>query len=147
MHYIDGFYYQQRTHTKPTTMKRLFYIIALSTLIISCESDPIYFEPCTLECRWVVEIQGQANTLYEFHNGLRYTIYKDSTANFGTRDQAIPNPNEYQFVGDSIKIDLNFGNFFTALPGFDCNCNVLELSSSQGITRFYKEGYDLSLCD
>jgi|GEM_PF-6697080 len=72
--------------------KLLFVFAAVLTLILtSCEKEEPMTANCTVEGRWVVEIQGQANTLYEFHEGKRYTIYTDTEGVFGTREDAIPN--------------------------------------------------------
>lgn len=149
---LSGFYNIKQLQTGiiayPIDMKELLYLFLFFAVFVGCTPEEDFLPTvCTLEDRWVVDIQGQANALYEFHNGFRYTIYSDSTNMFGTRAQAIPNPHEYYFIGDSLKIDLNFGNFTVALPSFECDCNKLILSTTQGEVSYYKEGFDESFCD
>lgn len=128
--------------------KLLFVLAAVLTLILtSCEKEEPMTANCTVEGRWIVEIQGQANTLYEFHEGKRYTIYTDTEGVFGTREDAIPNPNDYTIEGDSLIIDLNFGNFSRSVPTFKCDCNIMILSDDPADEGFYLEGYDPELCN
>ena len=125
-------------------MEKLLFFLTILSAVPSCVKEtPL--EICDIEGRWVVEINGQANTLYEFHEGLRYTIYTDSVGVFGSRDEAIPNPNEYIFIGNELEIDLNFGNISIESVEFKCNCNVI--SFNDGESEIYVEGYDPALCD
>jgi len=125
-------------------MNKLLFLLTIALTTSSCvkETPP---EICQIEGRWIVEINGQVNTLYEFHEGLRYTIYTDTKGKFGSRAEAIPNPHEYYIANDSLTVNLNFGNISTKMISFKCNCNII--SFNQGESEIYLEGYDPALCE
>ena len=87
-------------------MKKLFFISLFLTLI---------FTQNQIEGRW--NLGGFNNTMYEFVDGLRYTYYcadengcdTDYWNSLDTSD-AIPNPNPYWVDGNTLIIDLFFGN-------------------------------------
>ena len=85
------------------------------------------------------------NTLYEFTNSHRYTIYK-SNGQFGTISDAIPNPNPWSLVNGQVVIDLHFGNTSTQLPTFYHNNTMVELrdESSNLNSTLFREGYSFS---
>lgn len=101
-------------------------------------------EPCTLPGRWV--LQDFPNTMYEFTDSLKYTIYSTSAGSFGTVADAIPNPHEWVMDGDTIDIDLNFGNHLRAYPVFDCDCQILDLVTKSATITLVAEGFDISDC-
>lgn len=121
-------------------MKRLIFTILIAIGISSCTKP----DSCEIHGRWVVE--AYPNTLYEFTDSLQYTIYSTAAGSFGTIADAIPNPHEWVMDGDTIDIDLNFGNHLRAYPAFDCDCRVLDLISPAGTTTLVKEGFDISEC-
>ncbi len=132
-------------------MKHLLLMFtALSCLcLFSCdkEDDNDNDLDCTIEGRWIVQAD-QINTLWQFENGLQYTIYtSDTTGTFGPIEDAIPNPHDYFYEGDTLVIDLNFGNFSRTLPVYKCDCNVVELTSATGTQALYKEDYTYEDCD
>jgi len=120
-------------------MKRFLLIAACATGLMSCSTK----QECSVEGRWVLE--GFDNTLYEFTDSLRYTIYS-TTGSFGTIADAIPNPHSWVMDGDTIDIDLNFGNHLRAYPVFDCDCNVLELVTDSWTISHRKEGTSADDC-
>lgn len=125
---------------------RYFFCCLLALVVLTgCEKEEALEPDCTIKGRWIPN--GFDNTLYEFTDDLRYTIYSDTPGQFGTIADAIPNPKDYSFVGDSLVIDLNFGNFSTTEPIYKCDCNVVELSSANGTSILYKEDYNYADCD
>jgi len=120
-------------------MKKFLMLVACATLLSSCTTK----EECTIEGRWVLE--GFDNTLYEFTDSLQYTIYS-TTGTFGTIADALPNPHVWVMDGDTIDIDLNFGNHLRAYPVFDCDCNVLEFVTPTGSIAHRKEGTSAADC-
>jgi len=120
-------------------MKKLLIAAVCATALASCTTK----EECTIQGRWVLE--GFNNTMYEFTDSLQYTIYS-TTGTFGTIADAIPNPHVWVMDGDTIDIDLNFGNHLRAYPVFDCDCNVLELVTSNATIAHRKEGTTAADC-
>lgn len=131
------------------TINNLKFILAsllfISVFIACSDDDSDDQKDCTIEGRWIISGLNES-TLYEFDNGLRYSIYSTTSGEFGTIEDAIPNPNEYSFEGDSLIIDLNFGNFSRTLPIYKCDCNVVELTNESGVSLLYKEGYNIEDC-
>lgn len=124
-------------------MIRFFALVSALMIMTSTSCEKELISPtCAVEGRW----QVLPSTLYEFSDGLRYTIYSTSDNDFGGIEEAIPNPKEYTIEGDSITIDLDFGNVTTSSIEFKCDCNVLDLVTDQGTSRLYKEGYDPDQC-
>jgi len=83
-----------------------------------------------IEGRW--NPGGFDNTMYEFVDGLRYTYYcpenscdTDYWDSLDTSD-AIPNPNPYYVDGNTLTIDLFFGNEATYTMGFRCDGQVVD---------------------
>ena len=81
-----------------------------------------------IEGRWVLPMfEGDpGNTMYEFVDGLRYTYYCaddngcDSTYwNSLDTSDAIPNPDSYTFIYDTLAIDESSGSFVD----FECETN------------------------
>lgn len=128
---------------------QLLFIGVLSVLIVSScsekeEGPKSTSKVCQIKGRWIST--SYPNTLYEFTDSLKYTIYTvDGT--FGTIADAIPSPKNWWIEKDSIKIDLNFGHVQTAKVVFRCDCNVMEMHQSKGEPiRFHKEGFDPKTC-
>ena len=129
-------------------MKNIFLLLICAVCIMGCTSNddeaPIENED-TILGRWHL-VGFEQTVLYEFTSDLRYTIYS-TDGNFGTLDEAIPNPNTWTFENDDLVIDLNFGNFFVAAPNFKCNGNVVDLVAEGGTTTLFREGYDINGCN
>ena len=127
-------------------MNRIFVVIAVLLISFSCkENNEKDGQNSNVECvvkgRWVV----MNSTLYEFDDSLKHTIYS-TNGKFGTLDSAIPNPNKWWMEGDSLVVDLNFGNIVKYDVTFDCDCKVMELNNSNGKVRYWKEGFDIGNC-
>ena len=99
---------------------------------------------CQVKGRWIST--SYPNTLYEYTDSLRYTIYQTDGV-FGSIEDAIPSHKEWWMNGDSLVTDLNFGNIVTGKVIFKCACNVMEVQQS-GFepVRFHKEGFDPKTC-
>ena len=113
-------------------MKKLFLLSAL--LIFACSSDddsennplPAY----TIEGKWLSspsQDRADANTMYEFVDGIRYTYYcitcpgDDAYWNSLDTSDALPTLNPYTFENDTLRVDLHFGNELVALVTFECD--------------------------
>ena len=99
------------------------------------EVFPTHLGTVTIEGRWIAPLyEGDpGNTMYEYLDGLRYTYYCaddnecDSTYwNSLDTSDAIPNPNPYTLDGNTISIDLFFGNIATYELGFRCDGQVVD---------------------
>ena len=85
-----------------------------------------------IEGRW--NPGGFNNTMYEFVDGLRYTYYcpdtngcdEDYWNSLDTSD-AIPNPNPYWVDGNTLTIDIFFGNEATYEISYRCDGQVVDL--------------------
>ena len=93
-----------------------------------------------IEGRW--HPSGFENTMYEFLDGLRYTYYCaenngcDSTYwNSLDAGDAIPNPNPYTFINDTLIINLFFGNTWETLVTFECNGDIA--SFGEDVSNFW----------
>ena len=111
-----------------------------------------------IEGRWLAPvILGQtANTMYEFIDDLRYTYYCSSDTNgcdssyWNSLDtsNAIPNPNPYTFINDTLTIDISYGNTWQRFATFECDGYVVSLSDpSFGEWNWHRVGFNSSECE
>ena len=100
----------------------------------SCE-DPSY----AVEGRWLwspSENVADANTMYEFADGLRYTFYcataecDEAYWNSLDTSEALPNTDSYSFDGDTLTIDE-----WPHMVTFDCDGGVLHFSNGGKLWR------------
>ena len=61
--------------------------------------------------------------MYTFVNGKRYTQYGENSVFF----EVIPGKEEYEIIGDQLKIDFNFGHVYTFEIKVSCNNNIVSL--------------------
>ncbi|MDO7741259.1 MAG: hypothetical protein MUP94_06230 [Flavobacteriales bacterium] len=98
-------------------------------------------EPFSLVGRWHPE-GFEGNTLYEFTETLRYTIYAED-GTFGGIEDAIPNPNPWHMEGDSVVIDLFLGNALQGLLTPSCEDQMVTMTQANGMTStLIGEGVD-----
>ena len=123
-------------------------------LIAQWIDEGAFFEPeeDSIEGRWIPN--GFDNTMYEFIDGLRYTYYcpenSCDTDYWDSLDNsdAIPNPNPYWFDGNTLTINLFFGNEATYTMGFRCDSQVLDFyydedDFAEGLhSTMYRLGFD-----
>ena len=112
-------------------MRNILLILLSVTVLISCEKDsedpaPYY----SIEGKWIWSPsldKADANTMYEFVDGLRYTYYcitcpgDDAYWNSLDISDALPTPNPYTFENDTLRVDLHFGNELVAPLIFECD--------------------------
>ena len=112
-------------------MRNILLILLSVTVLISCEKDsedpaPYY----SIEGKWIWSPsldRADANTMYEFVDGIRYTYYcitcpgDDAYWNSLDRSDALPTVNPYTFENDILRVDLHFGNELVKLVTFECD--------------------------
>jgi len=117
-------------------MKKLLLLSAL--FIFACSSDdssedsPLPTYTIEGKCIWSpTENISDANTMYLYENGIRYTYYCTSEisndcqslfetflANDGNH---IPTTNPYTFENNILTVDLHFGNELVTPIAFECD--------------------------
>lgn len=112
-------------------MKKLLLLSVLFIFACSGDNDDnIPLPEYTIEGKWIwspSESRADANTMYEFVDGIRYTYYcitcpgDDAYWNSLDTTDALPSTNPYTFENDTLKVDLHFGNELVTLVTFDCN--------------------------
>ncbi|MDA9594277.1 serine hydrolase [bacterium] len=111
-----------------------------------------------IEGRWLAPliVGAQANTMYEFINDLRYTYYCSSDTNgcdstyWNSLDlnDAIPNPNPYTFINDTLTVDIFFGNTWQRFATFECDGSVVSLiDPTSSEWKWHRVGLDTSACE
>ncbi len=134
-------------------MRQFLFIALIGALLIvvSCKKDtePVVSNPsCSIEGRWIDPL---GNTLYEYKDSLRYTIYQTTPGGqFGTIADAIPGQKKWWMEGDSLVLKLGSSRYAKFLAEFDCNCNRMKLTANclTGICSgiYWKEGFDTTTC-
>ena len=110
--------------------KLLLTLTLLATVIISCQKEIINnptLPSYDMEGKWTNSNNNQS-TMYIYENGLLYTYYCttgncDSLYNtFQAGDtNAIPGTNNYTFINDTLRVDLNFENELVTPITFECD--------------------------
>lgn len=108
-------------------MKKLNLCLLACLFLLGCEKEAA---PLTMEGKWLwspSSSKTQANTMYEFRDGIRYTYYCDEPSgcdagywNSLTPADALPSTNAYVFKNDSLSLDLGFGNALITPVSFSC---------------------------
>ena len=102
--------------------------------------------PFSLIGRWHPE-GFESNTLYEFTEDLRYTIYS-ADGTFGSIEDALPTPNPWHMEGDTVVIDLHFGNELRGLLEPSCSGQKATITQATGMQSvFHREGVDPANCE
>mgnify|MGYP006141830749 CR=1 FL=1 len=109
----------------------------------------------SIDGKWIYElVPGQIpNTMYEFKDGLRYTYYCNDFENGCDEDywnsleisDALPGPNSYTFLNNTLTIDINFGNYWTQEVSFECGGNIISFENSD-LYNWWRVGTDLEAC-
>ena len=112
-------------------MKNIFIILLAIFTSVSCDDDTNLPAPYySIEGKWIwspSQDRADANTMYEFVDGIRYTYYcitcpgDDAYWNSLDTSDAIPGTNPYTFENDTLRVDLHFGNELVALITFECD--------------------------
>ena len=98
--------------------------------LVSCDDDTNLPAPYySIEGKWISspsQDRTDANTMYEFVDGIRYTYYcitcpaDDAYWNSLDITDALPDTDPYTFENDILTVDLDFGNELVALITFEC---------------------------
>jgi len=124
-------------------MKKLIILLFIP-IVFACSSDEGLISELnySIEGKWIwspSNDRADANTMYEFKDGLRYTYYcitcpGDDTYwnSLGTSD-ALPDSDPYTFENDILTVDLDFGNELVGLITFECDGGKLLMDG-----QFYK---------
>ncbi len=133
----------------------LITLILLSTFL-SCdkdEVDPTTPTEATILGRWV-PVGFEDNIRYEFTDNKRFELYSSNDGTFPTLEEfQTQNPNltgkDWFYSGDTIVVDLNFGNYSRLLPNFKCDNYVIEWINEAGEENgiFYREDHDITSCN
>lgn len=115
-------------------MKKVFLLLVAAIAYTSCGdgteifgADPIEFN---IAGKWIwspSENRADANSMYEFLDGIRYTYYcitcpaDDAYWNSLTTADALPTNNPYTFENDTLRVDLHFGNELVTKISYDCD--------------------------
>ena len=110
--------------------KLLLTLTLLATVIISCQKEIINnptLPSYDMEGKWTNSNNNQS-TMYIYENGVIYTYYCttgncDSLYNTFVAGDAneIPGTNNYTFINDTLRVDLNFGNRLVTPITFECD--------------------------
>ena len=116
-------------------MKNLLFIVLAIFSLTSCDDDTNLPAPYySIEGKWIwspSDNRADANTMYLFEDGIRYTYYCTSEISddcqslfesFQANDgNHIPGTNPYTFENDTLRVDLHFGNELVTLVTFECD--------------------------
>ena len=91
---------------------------------------------------------------YEFTSDKLFTIYGDGTGVFPTLEEFMQqNPNlvglDWYYEGDTVVVDLNFGNYSRLVPNFKCDNYVIDWIQNDNSlhSTYYRENHDISECN
>ena len=111
-------------------MRNLYIIVLAIFTFASCDDDTNLSAPYySIEGKWIwspSQDRTDANTMYEFVDGIRYTYYcitcpaDDAYWNSLDITDALPDTDPYTFENDILTVDLDFGNELVALITFEC---------------------------
>ena len=113
-------------------MRNLYIIVLAIFTLVSCDDDTNLPAPYySIEGKWIwspSQDRADANTMYEFVDGIRYTYYcitcpgDDAYWNSLDESDRLPSTNPYTFDENNIlRVDLHHGNELVALITFECN--------------------------
>ncbi len=130
----------------------------LALAFMSCEDEATNSNneenqiEATILGRWIIE-GFEDNIRYEFTADRLFTIYGEN-GEFPTLEEfQTENPqltgNEWTYEGNTVVIDLNFGNFSRLVPEFKCGNYVAFMNQEDGSSHstYYREGYNLADCN
>jgi hypothetical protein len=111
--------------------KGILITIFFQLLLCCVDGEEILKDPSySVEGKWLwspSENRLDANTMYEFIDGLRYTYYcvtcpaDEVYWNSLDINDALPSSNAYTFDNDTLKVDLNYGNELITTIIFKCD--------------------------
>ena len=132
-------------------------VLLFGITFMSCEPEEVVIdEPdvpeATIIGRW--QLVGFDNVIrYEFTSNKRYSIYSSDNGIFPTLEELLEeNPDfpghDWVYEGETVVVDLNFGNYSRLVPEFTCDNQVINWLDEDGAehTTFYRESHDISTC-
>lgn len=134
-------------------MKNVLIALLLALSFMSCEKEETgSTEEGTILGRWVPE--GFEDAIrYEFTEDKRFTLYSDN-GSFPTLTEFMSeNPqltgNDWTYEGETVVVDLNFGNYSRLVPVFNCDNQVVNWENEDGTDHgtYFRENHDLSDCN
>ena len=144
-------------------MKKLIFALLLGVSLMSCDKEVVTpttddtinenTTEATIIGRW--QLVGFDNVIRdEFTPTKRFRIYSNEGGVFPTLEEFMEeNPgipgNDWEYEGNTVVVDLNFGNYSRLVPNFKCDNNVIDWISEDGSVHstYYREGHDISACN
>ena len=140
-------------------MKKLFILSTLLLLVftfVQCtESNDDSSQDATESTiigRW--KIVGFENIQYEFTANKRFDIYGAEGETFPTLEEFQQgNPGltglDWEYEGETVVVDLNFGNYSRLVPNFKCDNKVIDWINEVDATHttYYRVNHDISSCN
>ncbi len=135
-------------------MRNLLIALLLALSFMSCENEEPRMETteATILGRWV-PVGFETGIRYEFTANKRFTIYSDN-GTFPTLEEFMTeNPqltgNDWVYEGETIVVDLNFGNYSRLVPTFKCGNFVVDLIDEEGNyhSSIFRESHDITTCE
>jgi len=138
-------------------MKNFIQLSILSLFVLTlthCSSDESNDIPDkTIIGRWIL-VGFEDVIRYEFTSNKLFTLYADGSGVFPTLEEFIQqNPNitglDWYYEGDTVVVDLNFGNFSRLVPNFKCDNYVIDWIQNDNSlhSTYYREEHDISQCN
>lgn len=137
-------------------MKKLCLVLFAFSMFIGCEKNEVEIPEipdATILGRWVIKGDTDLNVRYEYTANKRFTIYKQDNGTYPTLAEfQAENPdltgNDWEYSGDTIVVDLNFGNYSKLVPTFKCDNYVVDWTGEDGEQwgTYYRDGYDIAEC-
>jgi len=133
-------------------MKNIFILSLLALSFLGCNSDDLVEDEATLLGRWVLEgFEDQIR--YDFTTVERFTVYSDNgtfptLAEFLNQNPGTPG-NPWLYEGDTVVVDLHFGNYSRLIPEFKCGNKVIDWMAMDGSlhSTYYREDHNIASCN
>lgn len=131
-------------------MKKLLFLLLIAISFLNCEDDGVAPVDATIIDRWHI-VGFDDVILYEFTEDKRYTFYSDGGV-FPPLDietHPVPLIHDWEYDGETVVVDLNFGNYLRLIPNFKCDNYVIDWIAEDGSlhSTYYREGYDIAECE
>jgi len=130
-------------HKTKKIMKKTLLVLLVAMTFMSCKKETVNppIEPnYAVEGKWIwspTENRADANTMYEFVDGTKYTSYSSPTSDFNDLDSSdrIPGSEAYTFDGDSLL-------FYGTLRGITFECDGGILIMDNGFNQLWRLSSD-----
>ncbi|WP_452220657.1 hypothetical protein [Lacinutrix salivirga] len=124
---------------------------------VQCSSDDDNSQNTTPEegtiiGRW--KLADLSTVEYEFTTNKRFAIYQQNDGTFPTLEEfQLENPDltglDWEYDGDTVVVDLNFGNFSRLIPTFKCENKVIDWmdENNELHSTYYRVDHDITTCN